>query len=138
MRINKIIDLGLDDFGLPEEIIVEMANFRSNETGIGYAVHVRSKEETSRTAHSLIPTLKIYSDRPGNSEWFSVMIDKNPSIVPAHLNKEFTKSLSTKEIKLIQSWVIINYESLMNFWNNGGTWFEDEITSWKRTLKKAK
>jgi hypothetical protein len=138
-RPRKVMSENTDSFGVPveKEFIVEMANFRVQETGLSYAIHVRSKEETMRTSHSKIPTLKVYADRPGQSDWFSVIISKNPEIIPLHKNRQFTKSVSPKDMERIRAWVMSNYDKLMLFWEDGGTWFEDEVRAWKSSLSKV-
>lgn len=128
---KKMISENTDNFGLPDEVIVEMANFRGSETGLNYSIHVRS-----RTAHSAIPTLKVYADRPGLSDWFSVNISENPSVVVAHKERAFFKSISSKDLQSIMNWVSLNYAALMNFWTHGGSWFEDETSEWKKSLRK--
>jgi hypothetical protein len=127
----------MTDLSRSAEVIVEMANFRSQETGLHYSLHVRSKEETLRTSHSEIPTLKVYADRPGLSEFFSMTISKSPEVVEAHKDRQFTKSVSAKDLAHIRSWIVKNEARLMDFWDHGGTWFQDETDAWKTSLEKV-
>jgi hypothetical protein len=123
----------MDRFGMP---LVEMSNLRSVDTGLPFSLHVRSKEETEKTFHPEIPTLKVYENRPGKSNYFSVTISETPSVVEKHKEFEFYKSVDSVSLMRISQWIVLNRKSLLDFWENGGTWFEDEKKAWIASLKK--
>lgn len=36
------------------------------------------------------------------------------------------------------TWVKLNHQKLTDFWFNGNTWFDDEVSAFKRSLIKLK
>lgn len=111
----------------------EMANLPKQDTGIPYIVHIRTRAETP--GHPGTPSLKIYSGRPSTSDSFTISISKSPKAV-AGADGDFYKSVSSKDLRKINKWVIKNSDKLLDFYSSGMDWTTADIVAWEKTLEK--
>jgi hypothetical protein len=125
MRASEI--LGEDVFSQVDDLF-EMANLRQKQTGIPGTIYI----STQQASHG--PRVKYYVDRPGSGvASFSVSIAPEPQVVENSLSSKIVNQMSP----LVIEWVGLNHESLMNFWTNGTTWFDNEVQAFKASLTKV-
>ncbi len=115
------------------EDIFEMSNMATDQTGLSYYIHIRTKLETP--SHPNTPTLKVYEGRPYRSDSFSMVISDDPKTL--HPESKFYKKVPQKELAKIVLWISTNKEKLLDFYNNGMSWTTPETDSWERTLTKV-
>jgi hypothetical protein len=107
------------------DCIKEMANLRSNKTGLSHGtIYISTKEGN----HG--PRVKFYRDRPGVNKSVSINISKNPKVVEDSIN------ITAQEQKEVFEFVKLNYNKLIDFWNNGNSWYSDEVDIFLKNLEK--
>lgn len=127
MRISEIFQ---EDVSSNINSLFEMANMRQNKTGVPGTIYI----STAQASHG--PRVKHFANRPGEGvPYFSVSISDDPKIVEI-------KGLSEREVGVVsdkvKDWVRLNHVALLQFWNDGNTWFDEEVSKFKKSLKKLK
>ena len=110
-----------------KELIKEMANLRSEDTGLDHGtIYISSKEGNQG------PRIKYYRGRPGNTPSASISISNNPEVVEDSID---LKSLEIKELVLF---VQKNKSKLLLAWNKGYSMYKDEWNNLINSLEKIK
>lgn len=123
-----------------DDYIWEFANLLRKDTNLPFILHYRTTLETKKGKRG-IPNIKVYKNNTrdtNNENNFTVFISDNPKIISKHINNKFAKEISSKDLNTIFEWIKINKRQLLNFWENGMHWTNEEITKWKETLIKNK
>jgi hypothetical protein len=110
---------------LSADILVEMANLTSAQTGVSGTIFV----STAMGQHG--PRVKYYV-RPGRTQpSLSVSISDAPALVanslPAHVANQSTPQ--------VVDWVLLNKDALLDFWYHGDTWTQSQVNAFVQTLK---
>lgn len=108
-NLNKEIEKFFEN-----EQINEMSNFRKKITGLPVNLSLQIETDDDKKYPHNLPRLKFQnntSDRiTSRSDLIPISIDpKNPKVL---INKEYNEEV----FKLVQKWIILNYESLIKFW----------------------
>lgn len=78
------------------------------------------------------PWVKYYV-RPGrNQPSFSVLIADPPRVVANSLPDRILRQRGPDVVR----WVALNQDVLLDFWNNGDTWSDPEVTAFKQALRR--
>lgn len=132
MRAREIMKVSEQVVGgnaamLTDSPLFEMANLRENRTGIPGTIYI----STAQGEHG--PRVKYFAARPGNDQpSFSVTITMPPKVEVNSLPQQVMNEFSP----LVTQWVQLNYQSLLGFWNNGNSWYDEEVEAFKAALKK--
>jgi hypothetical protein len=118
------------DTPLAEELasddVVEMANLTSAQTGVPGTVFI----STAMGAHG--PRVKYFL-QPGRAQpSFSVSIADAPAVVANGLPARTVRQMSPKVIH----WVLLNKDSLLDFWHHGDTWTQPEVNDSIQKLRR--
>lgn len=105
---------------LNEEMLFEMANFQTSDSGLPYNIWLDSAGKQRLVEHD-IPRLKIEIE-PKNLVPFSV--SKKPKCLLKHYDKHIKDDGISKKIKKVYKWIIKNYDILMMHWNGEISDFE--------------
>ena len=110
---------------LREDILVEMANLTSAQTGVPGTIFV----STAMGGHG--PRVKYYL-QPGRTQpSFSVTIADSPTIAANSLPVRVVRQMSPQ----VLAWVARNKDSLLDFWYHGDTWTQPEVNEFIQKLK---
>ena len=128
MRLDQVHlpadDTLADELALEE--LVEMANLTAAQTGVSGTIFI----STAMGSHG--PRVKYYV-QPGRTQpSFSVPISDNPSVAANSLPVHVMRQMSPQVIR----WVALNKDALLDFWNNGDSWTDPQVTAFKRALKR--
>ena len=94
---------------LDEEEMNEMSSYRKEDTGLPFIIILLGKNEQ----HSArIKVQQDYNPKLNASNLCSVTIADEPSVAPNH-----TWRLSSGDFKLVQKFVVLNKDILMDYWN---------------------
>jgi len=111
---------------LATEELVEMANLTDAQTGVPGTIFI----STAMGSHR--PRIKYY-EQPGRTQpSFSVTISDSPTVVANSLPARVLRQMSAQVIR----WVVLNKDALLDFWNNGDSWTDPQVTAFKRALKR--
>jgi len=111
---------------LATEELVEMANLTAAQTGVPGTIFI----STAMGSHG--PRIKYY-EQPGRTQpSFSVTISDSPTVVANSLPARVLRQMSAQVIR----WVMLNKDALLDFWNNGDSWTDPQVTAFKRALKR--
>ena len=91
-----------------------MSNLRKQDTGLPVNVYVSSGGSVNKRHSPRIKVMRSSSDKMNPNETVSVILKKNitvDDIVGYDV-------IPTKTFEQIQKWVHINYETLMDYWND--------------------
>jgi hypothetical protein len=129
MRAVQIASLP-PDTPLADELAVdepiEMANLTTAQTGVTGTIFI----STAMGNHG--PRVKYYV-QPGRTQpSFSVTISDNPSIVANSLPMRVLRQMAPHVIR----WAALNKDALLDFWNNGDSWTDPQVTGFKQALKR--
>ena len=108
------------------EELVEMANLATAQTGVPGTIFI----STAMGGHG--PRVKYFIQPGRNQASFSVLIADPPSVVANSLPDRVLRQRAPDVIQ----WVAINRDALLDFWNNGDTWTDPQVTSFKQALKR--
>lgn len=112
---------------LATEELVEMANLTSAQTEVPGTIFI----STVMRSHG--PRVKYY-EQPGRFQpSFSVLIADPPRVVANSLPDRILRQVSPQVIQ----WVVLNKDALLDFWNNGDTWTDPQVTAFKQALKRV-
>jgi len=111
---------------LAAEELVEMANLTTAQTGVPGTIFI----STAMGRHG--PRVKYYV-QPGRTQpSFSVAISDKPGVVANSLPIRTIRQESPQVIR----WVALNKDALLDFWNNGDSWTDPQVTAFKLALKR--
>jgi hypothetical protein len=106
--------------------VIEMANLTTAQTGVHGTIFI----STVMGSHG--PRVK-YFVQPGRSQpSFSVQIADPPRVVANSLPARIMRQMAPQVIQ----WVAINRDALLDFWNNGDSWSDPQVTAFKQALKR--
>ncbi len=108
-----------DDFN---DILYEMSNLHQSETGIKSIIFISGK---GKSKHG--PRIKLSSNNNPNNLDISIMVSNKPEI------KHGEKLLKSKELKLINKWIILNKKIIVDYWN-----YEISTKEMIKTINKLK
>lgn len=118
-------DTSLADELVTDELI-EMANLTAAQTGVTGTIFI----STVMGGHGA--RVKYYV-QPGRMQpSFSVSIADRPAVVANSLPDRVMRQMSPQVIQ----WVALNKDALLEFWNNGDTWTDPQVTAFKQALKR--
>ncbi|MFC0634800.1 hypothetical protein [Brevundimonas balnearis] len=118
--------LGEELDALGEEI-AEMANLPPEWTGVLAVVFI----STAMGQHG--PRVKLYL-KPGRGQpSASISIGPNPRVLASSLDDRDLARIAPKALE----WVALNHEALTAFWFEGETWLDDQVSEFKRGLKRV-
>ena len=111
---------------LAAEELVETANLTTAQTGVPGTIFI----STAMGRHG--PRVKYYV-QPGRTQpSFSVAISDKPGVVANSLPIRTIRQESPQVIR----WVALNKDALLDFWNNGDSWTDPQVTAFKLALKR--
>src|SRR5207302_2929336 len=111
---------------LAAEELVEMANLTTAQTGVPGTIFI----STVMGGHG--PRVKYFVQPGRNQASFSVLI-ADPARVVANSLPDWV--LQQRAPDVIQ-WVALNKDALLDFWNNGDTWTDPQVTAFKLALRR--
>jgi hypothetical protein len=112
---------------LSNDIVVDMANLTSAQTGVAGTIFV----STAMGAHG--PRVKYFL-QPGRTQpSFSVAIADAPLVVANSLPARVVRQMSPQVI----DWVLRNKNALLEFWHNGDTWTQPEVNDFIQKLQRV-
>jgi len=110
---------------LREDILVEMANLTTAQTGVPGTIFI----STAMGGHG--PRVKYYL-QPGRAQpGFSVTIADAPTVLANSLPVRVVRQISPQVI----AWVSHNKDALLDFWYHGDTWTQPEVNDFIQKLK---
>ncbi|MGE5268308.1 MAG: hypothetical protein ACM3JG_01405 [Thiohalocapsa sp.] len=108
------------------EELVEMANLTAAQTGVPGTIFI----STVMGGHG--PRVKYFVQPGRNQPSFSVLIADPPRVVANSLPDRVLRQRSSAVVR----WVTLNRDALLDFWNNGDSWTDPQVTSFKQALKR--
>ena len=126
MRADHAVD---DQSPSPADDIelIEMANLSTPQTGVEGVIYI----STAQGSHG--PRVKWYAGRPATgAPCLSVTIEAQPKAFNHHLPKHVFDAARTG----VARWTALNHAALLDFWNDGTAWMDDEVTGFKAALQK--
>jgi hypothetical protein len=110
-----------------EIALVEMANLPTEKTGVEGVIYI----STAQASHA--PRVKWYPGRPAeNAPCLSVTIE----VSPRTFNHRLPQRVFDAACIPVKAWVALNEATLLDFWHQGSTWLDDEVTGFKQGLAK--
>lgn len=103
---NKNVDINFNKNN--NGIMYEMSNILPQRTGLGFILRIM--HQTGREKHGA--RIKVKFD----NELIPITISTRPEI-PKSVNPK--PMIPSKDFNLISTWIIINRELLLSYWNNG-------------------
>ena len=111
---------------LSEDIVVEMANLTTAQTGVSGTIFI----STAMGTHG--PRVKYFL-RPGRTQpSFSVSVADAPKVVANSLPGRVVRQISPQVIE----WVSRNKDALLDFWHHGDTWTQPEVNDFIQKLRR--
>lgn len=111
---------------LATEELVEMANLTAAQTGVLGTIFI----STVMGSHG--PRVKYFVQPGRNQPSFSVLIADPPRVVANSLPDRVLRQRSPEVVR----WVTLNKDALLDFWNNGDSWTDPQVTAFKQALKR--
>src|SRR5579864_2385410 len=105
-------ELAVDD-------VIDMANLTTDQTGVTGTIFI----STVMGSHG--PRVKYFVQPGRNQPSFSVLIADPPRVVANSLSDRVLRQRSPEVIR----WVALNRDALLDFWNNGDTWTDPQVTA---------
>ncbi len=125
MRASEIFG---EDAAVGSDDLFEMANLRERQTGIPGTIYI----STRQASHG--PRVKYFEDRPGEGvPSFSVSISTEPEVVENRLPDSVLSRMSP----LVIEWGRLNQQQLLDFWEHGTSWYDEEVAGFKASLRKV-
>jgi hypothetical protein len=112
---------------LSDDIVVDMANLTSAQTGIAGTILI----STAMGAHG--PRVKYFLQLGRTQPSFSVSISDTPAIVANSLPARVVRQMSPQAIE----WVSRNKEALLDFWHHADTWTQPEVNEFIQKLRRV-
>jgi hypothetical protein len=118
----KLKEIAPEETGSEEiagQALFEMANLRPERTGLPFVVFISQKGEAGHDVRvKLARGAKVR-----RSEMITVAVRPTPRIVQGKLN--------TPELELVQRWIELNLDVLVNYWNSDIEYTEDILNAIK-------
>ena len=111
---------------LDEDEIFGRANLSEARTGIPGVVWI----STRVGKHG--PGVKYFEKTGADQPSFSVSIADAPEVVANSLPERVVKRMSPEVIE----WVGLNRTALLEFWNRGDAWMDEEVEAFKKALAR--
>jgi hypothetical protein len=112
---------------LSDDIVAEMANLTSGQTGVTGTIFI----STAMGAHG--PRVKYFL-QPGRTQpSFSVSVSDMPAVVANSLPLRVVRQMSPRVVE----WVSLNKDALSDFWHRGDTWAQPEVNEFIQKLRRA-
>jgi hypothetical protein len=111
---------------LATEELVETANLTTAQTGVPGTIFI----STAMGSHG--PRVKYFVQPGRNQPSFSVLIADPPRVVANSLPGRVLRQRAPEVIR----WVALNNDALIDFWNNGDTWTDPQVTAFKQALRR--
>jgi hypothetical protein len=126
MRADSI-ELPAGEAAEDEIELIEMANLSTAQTGVDGVIDI----STAQGGHG--PRVKWYPGRPSaGGPCLSATIEPEPRV----FNHRLPPPAFAAGSAAVPRWVALNHPALLDFWNHGNTWLDDEVTAFKAALKK--
>ena len=109
-----------------QDEVFEMANLSSARTGIDGIVFI----STQIGRHG--PRVKYYLQAGRSQRSFSVSVSDEPKLLANSLPRPVANRMAPKVIE----WVRLNRAALLDFWNHGDSWLDEQVTAFKERLVK--
>jgi hypothetical protein len=110
MLLNGLKFDVVDDHIITEEQLWEMARVKPAESGIPFIMFVSTKEYVKGKHWARIKVSNVPGTFASNDN-FVVSIDKNPAVIAG------TVKCKQHELQDVFDWIILNYETLIKYWN---------------------
>jgi len=111
---------------LSDDIVVEMANLTTAQTGIAGAIFI----STAMGAHG--PRAQYFLQAGRTQPSFSVLMSNAPTVVANSLPVRIVRQMSPQVIE----WVTRNKDALLDFWHHGDTWTQPEVNDFIQKLQR--
>jgi hypothetical protein len=111
---------------LAAEELVEMANLTTAQTGVPGTIFI------STVMGGYGPRVKYFVQPGRNQPSFSVLIADRPYVVANSLPDRVLRQRAPDVVR----WVALNKDALLDFWNNGDSWTDPQVTAFKQALKR--
>jgi hypothetical protein len=111
---------------LAVEDVIEMANLTTAQTGVSGTIFI----STVMGSHG--PRVKYFVQAGRSQPSFSVLIADPPRLVANSLPDRVLRQMVPQVIQ----WTALNRDALLDFWNNGDTWADPQVTAFKQALKR--
>ena len=111
---------------LATEELVETANLTTAQTGVPGTIFI----STVMGGHA--PRVKYFVQPGRNQASFSVLIADPPRVVQNSLPDRVLRQRAPDVVR----WVALNRDALLDFWNNGDTWSDPQVTAFKQALRR--
>jgi hypothetical protein len=106
---------------------IEIANLPTEKTGVEGVIYI----STAQASHA--PRVEWYPGRPKDkAPSLSVTIEPDPRALNHHLPNHVFAAASQP----VSAWVVLNQAALLDFWNNGASWLDDEVDAFKKGLRR--
>ncbi len=112
---------------LADEDMVEMANLTSAQTGVPGTIFI----PTAMGRHG--PRVKYFLRAGRTQPSFSVSIAEPPVVVANSLPARTAAQMAPQVI----TWVALNREALIDFWQHGDTWAQPEVNDFIQRLRRV-
>jgi hypothetical protein len=113
-----------DELGTEE--LVETANLTTAQTGVPGTILI----STAMGSHG--PGVKYFVQPGRNQASFSALIADPPRVVANSLPDRVLRQRAPDVIR----WAALNRDALLDFWDNGDTWTDPQVTAFKQALKR--
>ena len=110
---------------LGDDDLMDFMNLTSLRTGVSGIVFI----STAMGRHG--PRVKYFVKTGKGEPSFSVSIAAEPRVVATSLPDRVTAQMAPSVI----AWVKLNHVELTKFWNEGDTWTDEEVDSFRDRLK---
>ncbi|HDY89484.1 MAG TPA: hypothetical protein ENH82_15395 [bacterium] len=97
---------------LTKQLLIEMANVRTEETGLPMVIYIRPRSKYIKHGPS-IRVSKIYGNNISSSGLFSITISDNPKVTHKR-----TGDIEPKDIESVKEFIRKNQEPLFDLWYN--------------------
>jgi hypothetical protein len=104
-----------------------MANLSTEKTGVDGVIYI------STSQGSPAARIKWYPGRPKDgAPCLSATIAAEPQAFNHNLPQRVFDAASMR----VKAWSALNHVSLLDFWQNGTSWMDEEVDAYKKALKR--
>lgn len=111
-----------------EDDVFEMANLSSKQTGIVGVVMISTN--VPKLPHG--PRVKYFEKTGKGQPSFSMSIAADPLVVASSLPDRVVRRIAPQ----VSAWVRLNRGALLDFWNDGEAWMEEDVRAFIDGLAK--
>jgi hypothetical protein len=105
----------------------DAANLATMTTSVAGVIRISTKQ----ASHA--PRVKWYPGRPKDeAPSLSVTIEPEPRAFNRHLPERAFAAAAEP----VRAWVRLNHAALLDFWNDGASWLDDEVDAFKQGLRR--